>query len=222
MHFPEIAFMPCPPSYEEQRFMSLDFEVESLEKSIKQQLKEIPDTLSLSAIFAQQAGTPEFHEDLGVTTRNLKRLQEEAAGLNFFWELYPKGWPEMDDVQRYEAFAAGLRKPNQEIELALCVTRTLLYKHRMMLLDSNAFLDAKTAQTWQKEVDRHTQHREADRTAAIQNVQPHIQYHERTLNADPSPTQRESATQLLKDLKIKVKQILAIPIEALLADRGLL
>jgi hypothetical protein len=202
--------------------MSLDLEVESLEKSIKQQLKEIPDTLSLLAIFAQQAGTQEFQEDLGVTTRNLLRLQAEAEGLNFCWELYPKGWPEMDDVQRYEAFAAGLRKPNQEIELALCVTRTLLYKNRMLLLDSNVFLEEKTAQLWQKEVDRHTKHREADRTAAIQNLQPHIQYHERTLRGEPSPTQRESATQLLKDLKIKVKQILAIPIEALLADRRLL
>jgi hypothetical protein len=217
----EIAAMPCPPSYEEQRFMSLDWELEAIAVSLKRYCKEVGDTISLIDIFLTLNGSPEFHSNLKLSKTNLERLEKIAADQNFAWAEYPKSWPEVDDVARYEAFVATLRQPDQEIELALCEVRTLMFANRHFFLNSAQFSEPEASKRWRIEVARHTKHRKADRNAVLKHHKDQKLFYERRLKEELSPTQRASAQDLRAQIIQKLKAIRAITLDALLSDRHL-
>jgi hypothetical protein len=214
--------MPCPPSYEELRFMQLDNETSVVSANLQRRLAEIPATQQLLAAIVVDRCTPPQLTLLHQIQDAFKALLEDAT-LTTISFAQPEGWPSLEDVERYERFATWITRLDQSAELQLCEARTLLYAHGKSLLPVETWLMPGFEQRWNHEMELHRLHREEDRAAAIAPVQQEADhYRSRLALTTLSPTQRTSAAELLQDRLARVARLQAIPIEALLGDRSAL
>ncbi len=214
--------MPCPPSYEEQRFVSLDIESDELNRMVVQQFAELPDTRTLLHRFLAAFPTIAESQRLQALDSKIEQVllnrDEVQLSINF-----PATWPTMEDVERYEAFTEALRRVNYSLESTLCETRTLLYSGaRQRLAQSSLWEEPGFQQIWASEMDRHALHRELDRKWKLLPLQKSLQHYQARLLQNLSPTQMESAKAYVLDYQGQILAIEAIPIEDLMADRCLL
>jgi hypothetical protein len=212
--------MPCPPSYEELRFMQLDQDTAGSSASLARHIAETRATITLMTQIEGLAKDDKALENLKAMVRQLEELVKTASETSLSF-VYPDTWPEMEDVHRYEAFAANLQRADQALEFRLCETRTFLYSQQHALIHPNLADHPALAEAWPIEVERHRLHREADREAAIAPLEQDRKHYEDRLQMELSPTQRESAQAYFEERTQKIHDIKAIPIEVLMANRDL-
>lgn len=214
--------MPCPPSYEEQRFMALDREIEVVHASLQRQSGEMPDTMRFLSLIDWRICTPAQKAQAEHLQGELVVLLTDVQSCLSPFD-YPATWPTLEDVERYERHVGWLTRVDQDIELRLCEARTFLYVHGKKLIRHEEWLLPDMEARWTQEIERHRLHREEDRAAAIIRLQKAIEYYTpRVHQTDLSPTQRASAAEILAANRAKLERIQSIPLESLLGDRDLL